>query len=101
MKHQSAWDTLAALGDLFDDPAIVLKRELLLDPALRLVPARKAGMIAIDRGAGASALRAHGGAAPSASRQGAADRDLPRGHAHAGRRAGALSARRRALCRVT
>jgi 1-acyl-sn-glycerol-3-phosphate acyltransferase len=55
MKHQSAWDTLilpVALGD----PAIVLKRELLLVPFFGWYAAR-AGSIAIDRKAGAGALR--------------------------------------------
>jgi 1-acyl-sn-glycerol-3-phosphate acyltransferase len=55
MKHQSAWDTLI-LPIVFDDPAIVVKREL------RLVPfygwyAMRAGSIAIDRKAGARAVR--------------------------------------------
>jgi 1-acyl-sn-glycerol-3-phosphate acyltransferase len=55
MKHQSAWDTLilpVALGD----PAIVLKRELLLLPFYGWYAAR-AGSIPIDRKAGAGALR--------------------------------------------
>jgi len=55
VKHQSAWDTLL-LPLMVHDPAVVLKRELLLLPfygwfAMRL------GMIAIDRGAGARALK--------------------------------------------
>ena len=55
MKHQSAWDTLilpVALGD----PAVVLKRELLLLPFFGWYAAR-AGSISIDRKAGAVALR--------------------------------------------
>jgi 1-acyl-sn-glycerol-3-phosphate acyltransferase len=55
MKHQSTWDTLVlpvALGD----PAIVLKRELVWLPIYGWYAAR-AGAIAIDRKAGASALR--------------------------------------------
>src|SRR5262249_30049135 len=47
MKHQSAWDTLilpVALGD----PAVVLKRELLLVPFYGWYAAR-AGSIAVDR----------------------------------------------------
>ena len=39
MKHQSAWDTFAASA-LFDDPAIVVKRELFCDSVLRLVSAQ-------------------------------------------------------------
>jgi len=55
MKHQSAWDTLAA-PVLFGDVAIVVKRELLWIPCYGWL-ARKAGMIPVDRGAGAAALR--------------------------------------------
>jgi 1-acyl-sn-glycerol-3-phosphate acyltransferase len=54
-KHQSAWDTLIFLV-LFDDPAYVLKRELLLIPIYGWFTWRL-GMIGIDRGAGASALK--------------------------------------------
>jgi len=55
MKHQSAWDTFAAAA-LFEDPAIVIKREL------RVIPfygwyLRKAGMIFVDREVGTAALR--------------------------------------------
>jgi len=56
MKHQSAWDTLAA-PVIFDRPVIVLKRELGWIPFYGWY-ALKAGMIPIDRGAAASALRA-------------------------------------------
>lgn len=56
MKHQSAWDTLAAPA-LIGDVAIVLKRELLWIPFYGWY-ARKAGMIPVDRGAGATALKA-------------------------------------------
>jgi len=56
MKHQSAWDTLAVPA-LIGDVAIVLKRELLWIPFYGWY-ARKAGMIPVDRGAGASALKA-------------------------------------------
>ena len=55
MKHQSAWDTLAA-PVLIVDPAIVIKRELLLIPCYGWYAA-KAGMIAVDRGAGVTALK--------------------------------------------
>jgi 1-acyl-sn-glycerol-3-phosphate acyltransferase len=55
MKHQSAWDTLI-LPVVLGDPAIVLKRELLLLPFFGWYAAR-AGCIAIDRKAGAGALR--------------------------------------------
>jgi 1-acyl-sn-glycerol-3-phosphate acyltransferase len=55
MKHQSAWDTLAVPA-LFGDVAIVLKRELLWIPCYGWY-AHKAGMIPVDRGAGATALK--------------------------------------------
>jgi len=54
-KHQSAWETMQ-LHLIFDDPAIVLKRELLNLPIWGWY-ARKARMIAIDRGSPAKALR--------------------------------------------
>jgi 1-acyl-sn-glycerol-3-phosphate acyltransferase len=55
MKHQSAWDTFA-VPVVFNDPAIVLKRELMLIPFYGWY-LWKAGMIAIDRGARAGALK--------------------------------------------
>ena len=55
MKHQSAWDTLA-VPMLIDDAAVVTKRELLWIPVYGWY-VRRAGMIAIDRGAGLKALR--------------------------------------------
>lgn len=55
MKHQSAWDTFA-VAVIFEDPAIVLKRELLWIPFYGWY-LWKAGMISIDRKAGAQALR--------------------------------------------
>ena len=54
MKHQSAWDTLI-LPVVLCNPAVVLKRELLLLPFYGWYAAR-AGSIAIDRKAGAGAL---------------------------------------------
>lgn len=54
-KHMSMWDTLA-LYMLLDDAVIVLKRELLNIPFYGWY-VRKAHMIAIDRTAGANALR--------------------------------------------
>lgn len=55
MKHQSAWDTFA-VPVIFDDPAIVLKRELMLIPFYGWY-LWKAGMISVDRTAGAAALK--------------------------------------------
>ena len=54
-KHQSAWETLA-IHQIFPDPSIVFKRELLWLPLLGWY-IRKVGMIAIDRGAGSAAIR--------------------------------------------
>ena len=54
-KHQSSWETLA-FTLLFDDIAIVLKRELLFIPVVGWAMAR-AGNIAVARGDGTSALR--------------------------------------------
>jgi 1-acyl-sn-glycerol-3-phosphate acyltransferase len=54
-KHQSSWETLAFTG-LFEDIAIVLKRELLFIPVVGWAMAR-AGNIAVARGDGAAALR--------------------------------------------
>ncbi|MEW6122229.1 MAG: 1-acyl-sn-glycerol-3-phosphate acyltransferase [Pseudomonadota bacterium] len=54
-KHQSAWETLALLL-LFDDPTFILKRELTWIPIFGWYLWR-AGMIPVDRGAGAVALK--------------------------------------------
>src|SRR3954469_8719582 len=54
-KHQSAWETLF-LSRYLNFPAFVLKKELLSIPLFGWF-LRRAGMIAIDRKAGASALR--------------------------------------------
>ena len=53
-KHQSAWETFA-LYAVLDDPAYILKRELMWIPLFGWHMA-KAGLIPIDRGAGLSAL---------------------------------------------
>lgn len=55
-KHQSAWDTLIWHTEL-DDPAIVLKKELLSIPIYGQM-CRKSRMIAVDRAGGPSALKA-------------------------------------------
>ena len=54
-KHQSAWETLF-LSRYLNFPAFVLKKELLSIPLFGWF-LKKAGMIAVDRKAGASALR--------------------------------------------
>lgn len=54
-KHQSAWESFALLP-LLDDPAVVLKRELVWIPLYGwFIP--KFRMIPVEREAGASALR--------------------------------------------
>lgn len=55
IKHQSAWDTVTT-HLLIDDPAIVLKQELIKIPVFGPC-LRHAGMIEIARGEGAKALR--------------------------------------------
>jgi 1-acyl-sn-glycerol-3-phosphate acyltransferase len=55
MKHQSAWDALI-LPIVLGDPAVVVKRELLLLPFYGWY-ANRAGSIGIDRKSGAAALR--------------------------------------------
>ena len=55
MKHQSAWDAVI-LSIALDDPVPVVKRELLRLPIYGWYM-RRAGAIAIDRRAGAAALR--------------------------------------------
>jgi 1-acyl-sn-glycerol-3-phosphate acyltransferase len=55
-KHQSAWDTIVWHA-LLDDPAIVMKKELLSIPFYGWYSV-KARMIPVDRKAGASAMRA-------------------------------------------
>jgi 1-acyl-sn-glycerol-3-phosphate acyltransferase len=54
-KHQSLFETFALLP-LLADPAMVLKRELMVIPLFGWF-AKKFRMIPVDRGAGASALR--------------------------------------------
>jgi 1-acyl-sn-glycerol-3-phosphate acyltransferase len=54
-KHMSMWDTIA-LYLLIEDPTVIVKRELLRVPFYGWY-VRKAGVIAIDRDAGAQALR--------------------------------------------
>jgi 1-acyl-sn-glycerol-3-phosphate acyltransferase len=67
-KHQSAWDTMI-WHIIVDDPAIVMKKELLLIPLYGWF-SKKAGMIPVDRKAGAAALRAMLRAADAAAARG-------------------------------
>lgn len=68
MKHQSAWDALI-LALVFDDPAPIVKRELLLLPIYGWY-ARRAGSIGIDRKARGGALRWMVAAARKAAAEG-------------------------------
>jgi 1-acyl-sn-glycerol-3-phosphate acyltransferase len=68
MKHQSAWDTLAA-PVIFDRPVVVMKRELGWIPLYGWY-VRKAGMVPIDRAAGPAALRGMVAAASEAAAAG-------------------------------
>lgn len=54
-KHQSTWETVVLPALLFE-PAIVLKKELMFIPLYGWYAA-KVGMIAVDRGAAAKALK--------------------------------------------
>jgi 1-acyl-sn-glycerol-3-phosphate acyltransferase len=56
LKHQAAYETILTLW-LFDDPAVVLKAELLDIPVWGYA-ARRHGVIPVDRAGSASALRA-------------------------------------------
>ncbi len=67
-KHMSMWDTIALYLILYD-PAVILKQELLGIPFYGWY-ARKARMIAIDRDAGARALRKMAEAARGVIREG-------------------------------
>ncbi|WP_374634958.1 lysophospholipid acyltransferase family protein [Ferrovibrio sp.] len=67
-KHQSQWDTSVVLR-LFDNPAVILKQELLRIPVYGRF-AHMLGMIAVDRDGGARALKAMLRAAAEAARQG-------------------------------
>lgn len=55
-KHQSAWEIFALLVEL-DEPAFVLKRELMRIPLFGWYT-RRFGAVPIDRGGGSAALRA-------------------------------------------
>lgn len=67
-KHQSAFDTIVWLA-LLPDAAYVLKKELLAIPVYGW-HARRAGMIAVDRAGGATALRSMLRAAQAALAEG-------------------------------
>ncbi len=93
VKHQSAWDTLI-LPIVLDDPAVVMKRELLHVPFYGWYAAR-AGSIAVDRKAGAGALRAMVKAARPIAAAGRPIVIFPEGTRTAPGARSAVSARRR------
>lgn len=76
-KHQSPWDTIIFLL-LFDDPAYVMKRELRRLPLYGWFSA-KMRMIAVDRSAGAKALKEMVDAAKAAVADGRAIVIFPQG----------------------
>jgi 1-acyl-sn-glycerol-3-phosphate acyltransferase len=76
-KHQSAWETLF-LSRYLGFPAFILKKELLAIPLFGWF-IRKAGMIAINRSAGAGALRQMGRQAAAVFEQGRAVLIFPEG----------------------
>lgn len=77
MKHQSAWDALV-LPVVLGDPAVVIKRELLLVPFYGWYAAR-AGSIVIDRKGGSGALRRMLAAARRAAAEGRPIAIFPQG----------------------
>lgn len=77
-KHQSAWDTMV-FHALLDDPAFVLKRELLALPLVGWY-LRKTGQIAIDRREGVRALRYMAERARAALAEGRQVVIFPEGH---------------------
>ena len=97
-KHQSFWDTIAFFPYL-RDPLYILKRELTVDPVLRLVRHEDAddpGRIAAAR---SKALKAAVADTKREMAQRPPAHHLSRGHAaRAGRRAGLQIRHRRALC---
>ena len=96
-KHQSLWETFALLP-LFDDPAFILKRELLVDSIFRLVRLEGRHDPGQSRQAFAGARR-HDRARARRTRPQSADRDLPGGHAPRARRRAELQIRHRASLR--
>jgi 1-acyl-sn-glycerol-3-phosphate acyltransferase len=68
MKHQSAWDTLA-MPVIFDDVAVVIKRELLMVPLYGWY-VQRAGAIPVDRKGGGAALKRMLGHAARAASEG-------------------------------
>ncbi|HTQ13009.1 MAG TPA: lysophospholipid acyltransferase family protein [Rhizomicrobium sp.] len=79
-KHMSMWDTMAIYLAVYA-PAAVLKRELLRIPFYGWYIA-KAGIIAIDRGGHASALRKMATEARAAFAKGRSVLIFPEGHRH-------------------
>ena len=77
IKHQSAWDTVTA-HLLIHDPAIALKKELTQIPVFGAC-LHHVGMIEIDRGSGAKALRSLIGGARQAIERGSPIAIFPEG----------------------
>lgn len=77
-KHQSAWDTMV-FHHLLDDPAFILKKELLSLPFIGWY-LRKTGQVAIDRKAGLKALKLMVDGARQAAADGRQIVIFPEGH---------------------
>lgn len=77
-KHQSAWDTMV-FHRILDDPAYVLKQELLSLPFIGWY-LRKTGQVAIDRKAGMKALKLMVEGAKAAAAEGRTIVIFPEGH---------------------
>ncbi len=91
-KHQSLFETFAVLP-LLDDPAMVMKRELMLIPLFGWF-ARKFEMIPVDRGAGAGGAQTPHRPRPRGGGARTPGPDFPRRHAPAPGRPSRLQARR-------
>ena len=94
-KHQSMWETFALITVL-EDPAYILKRELLWIPFFGWCAA-KAEMIPVDRGKRSQALAAMTERARERNREGPRDHHLSGGHAARARRRAEIQVR----CRVS
>ena len=97
IKHASSWETVAQMV-LLPPQVWVLKRELIWLPAFgwALMLLRS---IAVDRGAGGSAVKSVLEQGKAAARGGQVGRDLSGGHAHAAGRDAPLRRQRRAARR--
>ena len=98
-KHQSLWETFALML-AFQDPAYILKRELMWIPFFGWC-AWKTDMIPVDRGKRSQALSGMTDRARIETQRGRQHHHLSRRHAPSARRRAEIQVRRRAsLCRA-